>query len=169
MADPVTASIVLGVLATSSATAGAVSTTIQAEGAKDIAEEKTQAGRKQAGIETHQALSRALAQEGTTSQFKTTAVDQILDAERQAQVDIKRDEQLAKHDADVQIANAWIDVGITAAMSGMAIGSAKAEAAKLAGTGTTTTTAGGAGSNLMMQNPTNIPLGPLEMSAMIMG
>ena len=169
MADPVTATIVLGVLATTAATASAASTTIQAEGAKDIAEEKTQAGRKQAGIETHQALSQALAQEGTTAQFKTTAVDQILDAERQAQVDIKRDEQLAKHDADNQIANAWIDVGITAAMSGMAIGSAKAEAAKLAGTGTTTTTAGGAGSNLMMQNPTNNPLGPLEMSAMIMG
>ena len=100
MAHPLTMAIVMGVMATTAATASAASTTIQAEGAKDIAEEKTQAGRKQAGIETHQALSRALAQEGTTAQFKTTAVDQILDAERQAQVDIKRDEQLAKHDAD---------------------------------------------------------------------
>ena len=40
MADPVTATIVLGVLATTAATASAASTTIQAEGAKDIAEEK---------------------------------------------------------------------------------------------------------------------------------
>ena len=159
MADPVTASIIIGVIASTAAVTSAASATVQAEGEKEAAEVQDQINQRQQDRESFAKLNQALAREGTTSLFKEQSVDQVLQDEQESKWISKYEKNIAKHKANVAVEEAWIQAAGTIVMSGMGVAEAKADAAKLADTTGTTgatagATAGGASSNLMMSSGT---------------
>ena len=131
MADPVTASIILGVVATTSATVSAASATVKAEGAKDVADAQNEINQRRIDREAFSNLNVALAQEGSTSDAFQTNVQNVFVAEEEAKWESAYERNIVKHEANQQIEQAWIDVATTAAMSGAGVAGAKAEAAKL--------------------------------------
>lgn len=139
MADPVTAAIVIGVIASTAAVTSAASATVQAEGQKEAAEVQDQINQRRQDRESFAKLNQALAREGTTSLFKEQSVDQVLQDEQESKWISKYEKNIAKHKANVAVEEAWIQAAGTIAMSGLGVASAKADAAKLAATTGATT------------------------------
>ena len=132
MADPVTASLIIAAISVTAAGVSAASATVQAEGAKDVADAQNEINQRRIDKEAFSNLNTALAQEGSTSTAFQASVQNVFAAEEEAKWESAYERNIAKHEANKKMEEAWVDFGITAAASVVSVAGAYGEAAKLA-------------------------------------